>query len=318
MNELIFLPRLVVKDLSKELIINQGTIQPGDVILKINDKNIYSYQEFNDALLNSKEADLLLLRDNAYVNTQIQLPVAERVIISDVFPDTPAEKAAFQPGDVVVSIDSQEVIAPADVVNITKKGPDQVHVYNVKRGDQSKQLQVQPNENGLIGVGLTTIYPYQNHLITVYGKDQPTSVLKIQDVQYPFWVAPFKAFDESVHLAGLTVQMFGNVVRSFFTRLTIPEGVAGPVGIAQLTYTFVQQGILSVLRFMALLSLSLAIINVLPFPALDGGRLFFILVEVVTGRKVSGKWEAVIHAIGFVMLMALILAVTYSDIIKLF
>jgi regulator of sigma E protease len=69
---------------------------------------------------------------------------------------------------------------------------------------------------------------------------------------------------------------------------------------------------------MALLSLSLAIINVLPFPALDGGRLFFILVELIIGRRISPKMEGVIHAIGFAVLMILIVAVTYSDIIKLF
>ncbi|HLG25413.1 MAG TPA: site-2 protease family protein, partial [Candidatus Gracilibacteria bacterium] len=125
------------------------------------------------------------------------------------------------------------------------------------------------------------------------------------------------AFEESGKLSVITVEMFANVLKSVFTRFTVPEGVAGPVGIAQLTHTFVQEGILSLLRFMALLSLSLAIINILPFPALDGGRLFFILVEVVTGRKLGGKFEAWIHAIGFVLLMLLIFAVTYNDILRL-
>lgn len=316
--ELIFLPRLVIQNVSQDLAVTRADLQPGDIILKLNDKDMYTYDDYSAELSKSKQLSFMLLRGGKIVNTVEMLPVSQRVIISDIFPDSPAEKAALQAGDVISQVDGQNIMLPDDVIQLTKQNPGKTLTYTVERGGQNKSIQVQPDKNGLIGVGLSVLYPYQNQYITVYSKDEPTSVLKIQDVHYPVWVAPLKAVDESIRLSGLTVGMFVNVLKSFFTKFTIPEGVAGPVGIAQLTYTFVQQGVLSLLRFMALLSLSLAIINVLPFPALDGGRLFFILIELVIGRRVNGKWEAVIHTIGFALLMVLILAVTYSDIIKLF
>ncbi|MBU1954121.1 site-2 protease family protein, partial [Patescibacteria group bacterium] len=137
-------------------------------------------------------------------------------------------------------------------------------------------------------------------------------------VQYPFWVAPFKALEETGRLSLVTLTMFGDVVSSIVTKFTVPEGVAGPVGIARLTYTFVQEGFLSVLRFMALLSLSLGIINIFPFPALDGGRALFILMEVIFRRRISLKFEALVHGIGFVILMAIIFFITYNDILTFF
>ncbi len=317
-DQLIFLPRLVVQNVNPALNYESGDIQPGDVVLNLNNQNIYSYDDYVAALSQSKQVTLMLWRQDKVVNTVVDLPVKQRVVISDVFPDSPAEKANFQSGDIVLSVNGQDIVLPDDVLAITKQSQGKALTYDVLRNGEQKAIQVQPDQNGLIGVGLSLLYPSENQFMTLYDKDEPTSVLKIQDVHYPVWIAPVKAVEESVRLSGLTVQMFGNVLRSFFTKFTIPEGVAGPVGIAQLTYTFVQQGILSVLRFMALLSLSLAIINVLPFPALDGGRLFFILVELAIGRRVNGKWEAVIHTIGFFLLMALIVAVTYSDILKLF
>jgi len=98
----------------------------------------------------------------------------------------------------------------------------------------------------------------------------------------------------------------------------IPDGVAGPVGIAQMTHVFVQEGFASVIRFVALLSLSLAVFNIIPFPALDGGRLAFLLFEAVTGRKPNQRFETALHGLGFMLLMLLLLAVTFQDIARLF
>lgn len=119
----------------------------------------------------------------------------------------------------------------------------------------------------------------------------------------------------------MTVQtMLG--IRALFSSLAqtgrVPEGITGIVGIAQLTYTSVQAGFMTYLRLVALLSLSLAILNVLPFPALDGGRLLFILVEAVTRRPLNRRFEAFSNALGFSVLIALILLITFYDIIRLF
>ena len=97
-----------------------------------------------------------------------------------------------------------------------------------------------------------------------------------------------------------------------------PVEVAGPVGIAQLTGEVAKAGISPLLEFAGFISINLAIINILPLPALDGGRIVFVLLEWVRrGKRVSPKTEGLVHFIGFAMLMALILLITYQDIIRI-
>jgi regulator of sigma E protease len=101
----------------------------------------------------------------------------------------------------------------------------------------------------------------------------------------------------------------------------ISQGVAGPVGIFSLVGTIVQipdikERLMQILNLAGILSISLAFFNVLPIPALDGGRLFFILFEGVTGKKMDPNREALAHTIGMVVLLALILLVTFKDIFQ--
>jgi len=131
-------------------------------------------------------------------------------------------------------------------------------------------------------------------------------------------VAMYKSFGENIKLGKMTAGMFVDVVGDLVTSGDVPEGVAGPVGIFQMTHVFAHEGLIAILRFMALLSLSLAVINILPFPALDGGRLVFVLIEFFTGKKVNQKAEMIIHGVGYVLILLMILLVTYSDIIRLF
>ncbi|MDY3868656.1 MAG: RIP metalloprotease RseP [Pyramidobacter sp.] len=94
--------------------------------------------------------------------------------------------------------------------------------------------------------------------------------------------------------------------------------VAGPVGIAAMAGQAARQGWASLLSFLAIISLNLGIINLLPFPALDGGRIVFVLGEIITGRNVSEQLEGKIHFIGIIVLIGLILLITWQDVMKLF
>lgn len=142
-------------------------------------------------------------------------------------------------------------------------------------------------------------------------------VLNVNEIKYPIYVAPIKALAEVGRLSVLTVKLLGDVVVSIVAKFTVPEGVAGPVGIAQMTHYFVKQGFMAVVQFTALLSISLGVINVMPFPALDGGRFLFIVYEVIARRKPNAQVEAAVHTIGFALLMLLILVITWNDIMKL-
>ena len=97
----------------------------------------------------------------------------------------------------------------------------------------------------------------------------------------------------------------------------VPQGIAGPVGIYAITTEVASTGILSLINFVGILSVNLAVLNILPFPALDGGRLLFIALEGVIGKKVLPKIEGYIHMVGMIILLLLIVAITAGDIIKL-
>lgn len=115
-----------------------------------------------------------------------------------------------------------------------------------------------------------------------------------------------------------TVQGAGMLLSTLFLQGKVPEGITGIVGIAQLTHASVQEGFMTYLRLVALLSLSLAALNILPFPALDGGRMLFVFIEMITGRPVYRRLEVVTNGIGFFVLLLLIVAVTLSDIFRIF
>ena len=117
-------------------------------------------------------------------------------------------------------------------------------------------------------------------------------------------------------------------VKALFTSLVLLSeplsmGISGPVGIASLTGSILEiqnlkEKILGLLNLTGILSISLAFFNILPIPALDGGRLFFILIEAVTGRKVNQRIESLAHSVGMALLLGLMLLITFKDIGKLF
>ncbi len=316
--EILTLPRVAIKEVEPGSQSAVAGLQSGDIILKINDRQIYFTDQYQTAVRSSSKLEYEILRNDQIIIINVAFEDTGRVVVSNVFPGTPAEESGIKKGDVILKINEQSINVPEDILNVTETAEEGKMNYKIVRDGETFDMNIKPDQNGMIGVGLSTLRSYENEQLSVYASDVPVSVIKIEDVRYPVWEAPIVAFNECVRLGVLTVDMAGNVFSSVFTRLTVPEGVAGPVGIAQLTHVFVQEGFFSIVRFVALLSLSLAIINILPFPALDGGRLLFILAEVIIGRRVGAKFEAWVHAIGFLILMLLVLAVTYSDILRFF
>lgn len=127
---------------------------------------------------------------------------------------------------------------------------------------------------------------------------------------------PGKALVEAL---GYSWQMGVDIVRGVIAWIsgTQKVEVAGPVGIASLAGEAARQGAWMFVSFLAVINLNLGLLNLFPFPALDGGHLFFVLGEILTGRKLPEKWENLIHYAGFIFLLLLILVVTWKDILKL-
>ncbi len=203
-------------------------------------------------------------------------------------------------GDVVVGINNKMVPKSSELSKLLSPN-ESVNLMVVSDGEEIF-LDVTTDENGKFGF--------------VISDEQ--MVLDVKNVKYPFYQAPYYAIKEVGRLSILTVKMLGDVLVSLVAKLTVPETVAGPVGIAKMTHYFVQQGFMALLQFTALISISLGVINIMPFPALDGGRFLFIIFEAVTRKRPSPKWEGIIHSVGFVLLMMLIFVITWNDIINLF
>lgn len=223
------------------------------------------------------------------------------VTLAAVSDSGPAKDAGLQTGDVVKSIDGQPLECYVEVPQHLKAKAGQPVTMDVVREGQTQSVTVTPRGNGEPGAGTIGVAP-QDHYT---------------QLDYPWYIAPYLAVIESGSIVVQNVSAIGHVFTQIFTQGSVPEGVSGPVGIAKLTGQVVDLGALMVLRFIAIISLSLAVFNLLPIPALDGGRLLFIGIEALRGGKpVTPKIENAIHAAGFTLLILLILFITYFDIVR--
>lgn len=222
-----------------------------------------------------------------------------KIQIVNVQAGAPASVAGVQLGDVVVSVDGDDITSTDQLVAYTSSHIGNTIQLMLMREGESLIIPITVGtlENGRGGIGV--------------------GLVETGIISYPWYLAAYKGVETSVRLAGQIFSAFGHLIKN----LVIGNGtggldVSGPVGIAVLTGEVARLGFIYLLQFTALLSLNLAIINILPFPALDGGRIIFVLVEKIVGRPVNRNVEGVIHTIGFSLLMALIIVVTFRDLIQ--
>lgn len=215
--------------------------------------------------------------------------VAVTQIIS---PDSPAAKADLQAGDIIVTIDNRELgaseEAPVLFKQIIEKSANRPLAITVLRDRQSLPLTITPesdaNGNGKIGIGLAP-----NRQVT---RRHPQNILKAFSV----------GAEEFQNLAVLTVKGFGQLLSNF--RETAGQ-VAGPVAIVDIGAKMARSDASSLFQFGALISINLAIINILPLPALDGGQLAFLTIEALRGRPLPARIQENIMQTGLVLLLGL-------------
>lgn len=228
---------------------------------------------------------------------------SENVQVLDIQEGSPAENAGISAGDLVRKVEDEKITSVDQFVKaIEKKKGEDVTLLLEKEGDLREVIlapRIEPPEGeGPIGVTVTSTEIYFP----------------------PIWQRPFLGafygFQEAIFWGETVVAGFVKVIGDLFAGQT-PEELAGPVGIFAITSQAARFGILALINFVGILSVNLAILNIIPFPALDGGRLLFIGIESIFGRRVLPKIETAIHTIGMIILIFLLLAITAHDIQRL-
>jgi regulator of sigma E protease len=224
--------------------------------------------------------------------------ILEKVQVQEVAPGSPAQMAGIEPGDTILAINGHTIRNRSDVgYFIQLYLGSQVNILLQSDELPPKEVSLKPRWNPPEGQGATGI--------NIIGLDSTT--VRQSD---PIW----KAVPSSIVHCWEILVLFRNEVVGWFIGGTPPQ-VTGPIGIAEITGQIAKAGISPLLEFAALISINLAVINIFPFPGLDGGRLIFVALEWVRrGKRISPKREGLVHLIGFAVLMLLIIVVSYFDI----
>jgi regulator of sigma E protease len=143
------------------------------------------------------------------------------------------------------------------------------------------------------------------------------SLAEVQITQYSWYEAIWKGLVLTFNLIIAILVAFYGLLKSLFMGQSVGGEVTGPVGIALLTRDVTNMGMIYVIQFAALLSINLGIINILPIPALDGGRILFVIIEKIKGRPVTQKVEQMFHTAFFMLLILLMVLITFHDVTKL-
>jgi len=231
----------------------------------------------------------------------VQTP-GNKVTVDAIVKGAPAAEAGLKVGDTIISVNGIKVMTSEQLRRYADEHAGERLTFKVQTlNSKVEALQITPRktypkDQGPMGIGIE-----QNVVIK----------------KYPWYQAPFVGTWEALKQSWLVVSGLSMLVVQLITKGIVPQGVAGPIGIAQLTGIVVSIGPAAVLSLVSLLSLNLAIINILPIPALDGGRLFFILIEGIFKKKVDAKIEGYAHMIGMIVLLGLIALITLHDLFRI-
>ncbi len=225
-----------------------------------------------------------------------------KVQISQVVPDSPADKNNLKVGDIILGIkggDEEVAVSKTkEAQNIIGNNKGKEIVLTIKRGADVFDVTVTPRTEypegeGALGVGL----------------------VRVEVAKYTWYEAIGGSLLAVLSLTKLIIVTLFSILGKLIVGAKQTVDVAGPIGIAFMTKQVVAMGWVYLLQFTAMLSINLAIINAFPFPALDGGRILFVLIEKIKGSPVSQKVEQIFHTVGFSLLILLMIFVTFRDFI---
>lgn len=229
----------------------------------------------------------------AAIYTKLGIPEkVDYLVVTAVAKDSPAEQAGIKIDDKIIGFDNSQKFI--DYINDRRGLTLSLTIVDksVKRevAVVPRPAEDTPQGQGALGIAITNV----------------------DTVLYPLWQRPFRGMWFGLKEA----VSWGREILTSLAKINAKD-VAGPVGIYEISKDVTKQGFLAILQFMAILSINLSILNLLPLPALDGGRLIFIGIEAVMKKRVKPEWEQAVHLAGIVLLIGLMVLVTINDVRRL-
>lgn len=259
---------------------------------------------------------IFMIGSNVFLDQdEIQnIPNSERkTIVTNIDPKSPLVGTGIETGDQILSFKTSTETLPEESL-------DSLSVSDF----------VQRNNNSLITISFKkniedlNTETFETQIVPKAGIVEGKKVIGVSFAEstykkYSFFEALPEAAKTTFEHLKLIFSSLGQLVYNLvFKNAKVEDNLSGPVGLALMTSKVSERGLDQILAFAALLSLSLAAFNVLPIPALDGGRIVFVLLEAIKGKKINANVEQLFHGIGFLALLALMVFVTYFDILKAF
>jgi regulator of sigma E protease len=290
----------------------EAGIQSGDRVLRINESvttnweevvgNLY-FESLGDdvtmlVLRSGREHEILIPRNDipeAGPGAFGILPKDTELFIRSVDSGAPADKLGLMPQDVLLALDGTPVRFDSSLINIVKSHAEKPMAVEWRRGDSVMSGTTTPTEDGRIGISFGARYTGP-----------------IKRVEYSFLQALPAGLNEIATVSGLFLKHIGQIITG---KAAFSKSVGGPIRIAQMASQSAELGLITYFRFMALLSISLAIINIMPVPALDGGHILLLSIEGVFRREIPVRVKIGIQKAGFLLLLAFMAFVVYNDIV---
>jgi regulator of sigma E protease len=303
----------------------QAGIKPGDRIVAVDGHPLQYWDEVQGAVQDSRGRKLTLTlvgpegerkvevtpqrvagRDifgdeQDYWDLGARQAVSDLAKIGEVIPGGPAMAAGIKPGDIVVSLQGQSIGSWDDLADAISKRPGQPTELGIKRGESMVAITVTPAPTGPDGKGRIGI----SHAVSpgpgaVFVRSNP--LVAVKDGVLKTWEWTY-----------MTVKGMFKLV----TAQLAPSNIGGPIQIAAAAGEQARQGLAYLTLFTALISVNLAVLNLLPVPMLDGGHLLFFVCEAILGRPVSVRKREIAQQVGFVLLMMLMVYAVYNDLSRL-
>lgn len=291
---------------------SRSGFEVGDCIVAIGDKSVTSWQEGNIALISAAgdtihfvverdgtQVDLSMSPENNGLDGLMSLGLqpVERPVIGGLRPGDPAEEAGLKTGDRVVEISGTGISTWFDMKRKIQEGQGRIETFIIDREGESLEFEIAPQskdgEDYLIGVGQ---YP-----------DVETRTFGLFD-------AIQKGGEQSLELMELTLVF----IQKLFSGDVSTKNIGGPITVVKIAGEAAQTGISVILSMLAFLSIQLGILNLLPIPILDGGHLFFNVIELIIRKPVSIRVREAAQQIGMLLLLSLMALAFYNDIMRLF